>query len=213
MIEKFNFSTIEDFDKHISNSILAYDILYDMIINIIGFNANINSIIFDLGCTSGKLVDKIRELYTKNCYGYDICDKHFGDRSYLLKKDITDYNFILDKCDVVTSIFTLQFIEIEHRSVLLKKIYNSLKDKGFFILCEKEVALNSNIQEIFIFSNFDNKIKKFNSDEILEKERKLRGYMRCLTNIENISLLKNAGFEIIEPFFQSLNFKGYLCIK
>ena len=31
--------------------------------------------------------------------------------------------------------------------------------------------------------------------------------------VSNIILLKKAGFKTIEPFFQSLNFKGYICIK
>jgi hypothetical protein len=37
--------------------------------------------------------------------------------------------------------------------------------------------------------------------------------MNSLESEENIKLFKKAGFKTIEPFFQSLNFKGYLCKK
>jgi hypothetical protein len=37
--------------------------------------------------------------------------------------------------------------------------------------------------------------------------------MNPLESEDNIKLLKESGFKTIEPFFQSLNFKGYLCKK
>ena len=37
--------------------------------------------------------------------------------------------------------------------------------------------------------------------------------MNSLNANQNLELLKKAGFKKIEPFFQSLNFKGYLCRK
>lgn len=66
---------------------------------------------------------------------------------------------------------------------------------------------------MFTFSNYENKRKTFTSDEILDKEKDLRSIMNPVTQQDNIELLKKAGFKTIEPFFQSLNFKGYICKK
>ena len=48
---------------------------------------------------------------------------------------------------------------------------------------------------------------------ILNKENDLRSIMNPLESLYNIELFKKAGFKIIEPFFQSLNFRGYICKK
>ena len=80
-------------------------------------------------------------------------------------------------------------------------------------MCEKEICNDGIIQEVFTFSNYTNKKKIFTAKEILDKEYDLRKIMNSLNAHQNIELLKKAGFKNIEPFFQSLNFKGYLCRK
>ena len=55
--------------------------------------------------------------------------------------------------------------------------------------------------------------ERLKQDEILKKEHDLRSIMNPLQTGENILLFKKAGFKVVEPFFQSLNFKGYICKK
>ena len=76
-----------------------------------------------------------------------------------------------------------------------------------------EIAKNGIIQECFTFSNYQYKQEYFDPKDILNKEKDLRHIMNPLESEDNIKLLKEAGFKTIEPFFQSLNFKGYLCKK
>ena len=92
-------------------------------------------------------------------------------------------------------------------------MYSSLDNNGVFIFCEKETCLDGQFQEVFIFSNYQYKQMRFTPDEILKKEKDLRDIMNCVTSSVNVKLLNSAGFSIVEPFFQSLNFKGYLCKK
>jgi tRNA (cmo5U34)-methyltransferase len=84
---------------------------------------------------------------------------------------------------------------------------------GVFIFCEKEYTTSANIQEAFTFTNYDNKRKHFTDKEILDKEVKLREIMHPLHSKDNIAMLKKAGFTSVETFFQSMNFKGYICNK
>lgn len=210
---KFNFNTIENFDNHISNSILGYDLLHDIILNLLSFFINENSTVIDLGCTSGKLIKRIKNDYNSNVKGYDITDKHFENSSFLFKEDITADSFEIEKSDVILSIFFLQFIDYDMRLKVLKKIYESLKPKGILIITEKEIINDSYMQEIFNFTNFDYKKKNFTNDEIMIKESQLRTVMKLNTQEENIKLFENSGFKKIEAFFQSLQFRGYICRK
>lgn len=212
-MSNFSFETINDFDKHISSSIMGYDILHSLIVNISSFFIKNNTVPIDLGCTSGKLLSIIEKTYGCKTIGFDITDKQFIKNLDLRKKDITEQDFIIPETNLIYSIFTLQFIDYKKRIDILKKVYNSLYKNGAFIFCEKEICSNGIIQEVFTFSNYQNKRSVFTSDEILNKEVDLRKIMNSLESNENIYLLKKAGFKTIEPFFQSLNFKGYLCKK
>lgn len=212
-MSKFDFKTIKDFDNHISSSITGYEILHSLIINISSFFIKQNTVPIDLGCTSGKLIQVIENEYNCKCIGYDITDKQFINGLDLRLQDISNIDFKIPETNLIYSVFTLQFIDYKKRLDILRKVYNSLYKNGAFIFCEKEICSNGIVQEVFTFSNYQNKRKVFSSDEILNKEVDLRKLMNSLESSENIQLLKKAGFKTIEPFFQSLNFKGYLCKK
>jgi tRNA (cmo5U34)-methyltransferase len=211
--QKFDFSTIKDFDNHISNSIQGYDVLHSLIINISSFFIKKNIVPIDLGCTSGLLIQSLENKYNCKCIGYDITNNNFIKGLDLRVKDITDKSFIIPETNIIYSVFTLQFIDYKYRLDILKKVYNSLFKNGAFIFCEKEICSNGVIQEVFTFSNYSNKRNSFTAEEILNKETDLRNIMNPLESKDNIELLKKAGFKTIEPFFQSLNFKGYICKK
>jgi tRNA (cmo5U34)-methyltransferase len=214
-MNKFSFDTVKDFDNHINNSIKGYDLLDYLILNLCSFFTKEETIVIDLGCTTGRLIDKINKKYNSKCIGYDIINTQFIKETNckLIKEDITNIDFNLPKSNIILSVFTLQFIDINKRIDVLKKVYNSLTINGAFIFCEKEICNDGVIQESFTFSNYDNKKQSFTAEEILSKEVDLRKLMNNLNSNQNLELLKLAGFNIIEPFFQSLNFKGYICRK
>lgn len=214
---KFDFETINDFDHHISSSILGYNMLHSLVVNITGFFINERSVVYDLGCTTGRLLIEINKAYGVDCIGYDITGSNFlkpsSDKVKLNEQDITSNNLVLPKMDLCYLVFTLQFLQIDDRAILLKKIHKSLRPNGVLIVCEKEICKDGVIQEVFTFSNYENKRKEFSEAEILDKEKALRQVMNSLNSDENIKMFKKVGFKIIEPFFQSLNFKGYILRK
>lgn len=209
-MNKFDFNTIEDFDNHISGSIYGYDLLYKLIISLIDFYI-FKGKVYDLGCTTGKLLNIINEKFNIDCIGYDITDSNFmptREGVKLIKSDITQ-DLKLENPDVVLSIFTLQFIEYSYRLDILNTIKDALNKTGVFIFCEKE---RSSFDHKFEFANYQNKMSNFSAEEILEKERKLRTVMHPLYSQDNKRLLKEAGFKF-DIFFKSLNFTGYICTK
>jgi tRNA (cmo5U34)-methyltransferase len=217
MSKQFSFDTILNFDNHISGSIKGYILLDELIVNVSSFFAKRGERIIDFGCTSGRLISKLAAFYPDcSCIGIDITDHNFIENSnaILQKADITSNDFNIPSCNLALSIFTLQFLSYPYRVQFLKRVYQALNPAGAFIVCEKEISRDGQIQEVMTFANYDYKKGNFTADEILEKEKDLRKIMNCLRFGENENLLRQMiGFKTVEPFFQSLNFRGWICIK
>lgn len=216
-MKEFSFDTIEEFDKHINDSIYGYDLLHNLIVNISEFFIMQSSElpVVDLGCTSGKLLAKLKSQYSfLRCIGYDKTNHNFLKNAdiELIKTDIT-HDFEMPESQIVYSIFTMQFIEMNKRQNLIEKVCKSINQNGAFIICEKEYANTAKMQEVYTFSNYSNKQKSFNASEILQKEKDIRTIMHPLTSDENKAMLKDAGFKNVDTFFKSLNFTGYICTK
>ena len=237
-IEKFSFDTIVDFDKHIDSSIQNYSGLIEHINNISTYFIQKNSTILDIGCSTGSLLIQNRIKHTDQSIkflGFDISENLLVQGREIIKQadlqnislenidivqysnnetSINDFNsFVDDEINLVTSIFTLQFLPIESRQKIVDRIYNSLNKGGAFIVAEKIYNENGLTQDILNFAHYDFKRKTFSSEEILSKQIDLRTIMKPLTDKQNIEMFEYAGFENISTFWQSLSFKCYLLIK
>jgi len=216
----FSFSTIKNFDDHFKKSIPRVDVLEQNIIDLTNYflidNESIN--IYDIGCSAGRLLNKIIDRYNPktNIIGIDREENLLKE---IENKKIMPWNldllksFVLEDACIIYSIFTLQFLPIHCRLDVLKNIYNGLLDGGAFIFAEKVYSENSKVQDIFTFLYYDFKKENFTEQEILIKEFSLRNQMKPLTVSENINLLNKVGFKTVEVFFQQFNFMGVLCIK
>lgn len=217
-MKKFDFNTIENFDDHIDKSVSNYREITDLIKLLSTYFIKDGNFVYDLGCSTGKL---IKELSLDNpgadFIGYDIStnmikESEEGNVSFV-NVDITDKNLKFYNTNLILSIFTLQFLDIEDRYNLVKRVYNNLNRGGAFIVTEKIFLDSGFLQDVFIFTHYDQKLKSFKPKEILSKQRDLRRIMRPLTDSENIDIFKEAGFTKIETFYQSLNFKGWILVK
>ena len=217
-MEKFDFNTIEDFDNHINKSVPNYDFLIEAIKSISDYYVTDDGAIYDIGCSTGKLLKELPYKCPK--IGYDnsnLLPKNVGiDSSMgnLIFKymDLTD-NPSFANAQIIYSIFTLQFINPSKRFKLLKDIYNGLNDGGVFIMAEKIYQENGKLQEVLTFSHYDYKAKNFSSEEIFKKERDLRLIMKPKTLEENYIDLQILGYKHITTFYQAFNFIGLIAIK
>ena len=210
---KFDFNTITDFDVHIDKSIPNYSFLITAIKSISDYFATDKGIIYDIGCSTGKLIKSLP--YGCKKVGYDnsnLLPTESFDNIDFINQDITD-GLDLNNAQIVYSIFTLQFIEPKHRLQILKEIYDQLNVGGAFILCEKVYQDNGKLQEILTFSHYDYKSQFFSFDEIFLKEKDLRYIMKPKTLKGNLEDLESVGFKTTATFFQSFNFVGILATK
>lgn len=220
-LSEFSFDTIKDFDSHIELSIPNYRHIWELIKSISSYFIVKNSNVYDLGCSTGiglKLLSFQNKTENVRFIGYDVSenllkDCHNTKLFSVFNSDITDENITFPNASLILMVFTLQFLPTTKKQSVLKRIYDSLLPGGCLIVCEKIINESGRLQDIFTFSYYDFKEKSFSKDEILSKQYDLRYIMKNQTDTELKADIEKSGFRYIEPFFQSLQFKGYLCIK
>lgn len=225
MNKEFSFDTMEEFDKHISSSIPAFNHLQDFIVSISRYFIKDNSTVVDLGCSTGLLLRRLsKEVNSKaQMLGIDISssilDKNnLPENILLISGDITSIyspngNRFEEEPDLAFLIFTLQFIDPSSRLSLLKNLRSSMKPRAGLIIAEKIYTPTGREEEIISMAHYDYKRGFFSGDEILEKQLTLRRIMTPLTEEENVKLFNSSGFYNITPIWQSLNFKAWLIQK
>ena len=222
----FDKNVPKTFSKHIKNSIPFYSEGHDICLQLSDFFLKQNSNCYDLGCSTGTLINKLSSRNDKkiNFFGIDTVKnmvlqakkenkvKKNSNKIKYMHGNILKLNF--KKSDLITSYYTMQFIHPKFRQEILNKIFKNLNWGGAFIMFEKIRASDARFQDIFSITYNDFKLKNnFSPDEIIYKTKSLKGIMEPFSDFGNLSLIKRAGFKDVIPVFQWLCFKGYLCIK
>jgi tRNA (cmo5U34)-methyltransferase len=209
----FSFDTIDDFDDHIAQSIPNYHTLGEAICNLSTYFMMEDTQVIDLGCSTGKLLERLPHLGKK--IGIDIADnllpESHGETLYV-RKDLRALNN-LGKSSLILSIFTLQFIPYEDRPHILSTIYESLVEGGAFIWAEKVREESGELEQVLHGAHYDFKRKAFTAEQILNKERDLRPIMKVNSSTRNQILAENAGFTVGTMFWKFFNFEAWVYIK
>ena len=213
----------KNFDIHIKNSILGYEIGNYIALLLSDPFVKKGSQIIDIGCSTGKFTrDLLAKHISKNPKIIGIDNKKNmlekciqEDSTKTIKYTLLDV--IKDKIpshnDMVTSFYTMQFIPPSSRQAVFDKIYNSLNWGGGFFLYEKIRAPDARFQDYLNHAYTNFKLEKFSSSEIIAKANSLIGVMEPFSSQGNIDLMKRAGFKDICTVSKVLCFEGFLAIK
>ena len=222
---KFTFAQREEgFDNHIEHSIRGYTNLWNDVLKYSEYFVEDYTNVVDIGCSTGKLLKAMIEQNTfaphANYVGieveedffksYDEDEEQFSHLRYH-RGDVRDFRFL--NCSLVTSIFTLQFIQEKERSSIIKQIYDGLNPGGAFIFAEKTVADTGRFQDMFTFMFYDYKRKSFTEKDIMDKEVTLRNMLKPNTWNELTDMLHSAGFKNVQPFWRNFLFVGAIATK
>jgi len=225
----FKGDVVKKFDNHVSKSVPIYNRGHDLIIQLSDFFIKEDSLVYDLGCSTGKLlinlVEHNKHKINSKFIGLDIErdmishaneeKKKFNINTKKLKfltKDLVNYK--LEDSDFIISFFTIQFIHPKHRQKLINKIYESLNWGGAFLFFEKVRYNDARFQDIFTTLYNDYKMEMgYTPEEILNKTRSLKGVMEPFSTEGNVDMMKRAGFKDITTVVTDICFKGFLAIK
>ena len=227
---KFDDNVANLFDKHVRQSIPHYDELQNYLASIAEWYLKDNSLIYDLGCSTGETAIKLTKLSidTKfSLFGYDQNKKMIelakkkikkikkkGKISIQFKKkDILKVKKF-KKANLFYSVLLFPFLEFKEKNLLLRKISSSLEHDGALICVDKIRSTNSNFEDIFNQLYIDFKVRqKLSHEEIIKKAKSLRSSMYLMSEKQIIHLLKKNGFKNFEIFFRCFNFIGYIATK
>lgn len=229
-VEKFTFSrdVAEVFDDMIRRSVPLYEEIQRMTVEVAVRFAQPRSRVYDLGCATGttlSLLIAAIHLPGVQFIGVDNSDAMLSKAKDRLADAISGRNVVLRQADlnemrefspasVIILNWTLQFVQPSNRTRLLRSIYAGLQDGGCLVIVEKILPNDSFLSELYI--EFHHAFKRRNgySDlEIAQKRESLEQVLVPLRIEDNIALLRQTGFSVIDVFFRWYNFAGLIAIK
>ena len=222
----FSGNVHKSFEKHVGKSVPFYDHGHNLICKISSFFLVNQSIVYDLGCSTGKLTRDISN-YNKDLkikiYGIDVEPKMIQHSKKLLNRNTKKrifykknnlINLKLQKSDLIISYYTIQFVKPKFRQMIFDKIYKSLNFGGAFILFEKVRGPDARFQDIFTQVYHEFKFDSgFTKEQIYNKSTSIRGVLEPFTTKANIDYMKRAGFKDITSLIKYCSFEGFLAIK
>ncbi len=225
MQNKWDFDSKDlDFNSHVKNSVPFYDETHRLISFLSTFFLKENSIVYEIGCSTGTLLDRVNHynnLKSINYIGIEPAKRLVEQAKKNIKSKNISFvnskveNFKFKKSDLIIAHFVMQFIEKESHLKIYNSIFKSLKPGGGFIFFEKSYFDNSETDFMLgSVYNYDfKKFNKFSAEDIYKKKFSLRGLMKLNTEKETKKILSQIEFKETAVIFKWGQFTGYLCIK
>jgi len=190
--------------------------------------------VIDLGCSTGtSLIHLARSLPNRNLelVGVDNsqpmlekCQAKLTELVQLEKQsdwldqisvhlaDIRSFEF--SDASVVLMNYTLQFVDVECRGEVLKRICESIRPDGFLLVSEKVIHAQPAVDDALVELYFEFKRRQGYSElEISRKRDALENVLIPLTIDQNIELFKEAGFGRVEVLLKWFNFATFVCYR
>ena len=222
---RFDANVVKVFDDMVRRSVPGYDSMIQMIGLIARMYGQENTNYYDLGSSTGAISLSIAlNNKHKNNQFFAIdnsedminqCKKNLKNKVNNLQAICADINQInIQNASIVVLNLTLQFIDVELRSNLIKKIYDGLNPGGVLIISEKIHFENKQIQNQITKLHMDFKRENGYSElEIANKRQAIENVLITETEEEHLKRLRDCGFNDTSCFFQCLNFVSFLSVK
>jgi len=225
---RFDERVVDVFPDMIQRSVPGYGTMISTIGILAARYAQADSHCYDLGCSLGAITLSMRQCITQpncNIIAIDNSMAMIERGQQILANDPSSVipvtmvcadlqNVEIENASVVVLNFTLQFIPVKERLLLIKRIYQGLKPGGILILSEKIAFDSPAKQDFHIEAHHDFKRANGYSDlEISQKRSALDKVLIPETLSSQQQRLQSAGFNFSELWFQCFNFISLLAIK
>jgi len=214
------------FDDMLRRSIPQYDWLRTACFRLGSRYVKAGTSIIDLGCSRGEALQPFVDKFGAHnrFVGIDVSDpmlavaqERFATYSQSGIVDIRNLDLRTDypaeRSSLVLSVLTLQFIPIEFRQQLLRRIRTSLISGGALILVEKVLGETAHLDDVLVAEYLDMKRRNgYSEDQIERKRLALQGVLVPVTARWNEHMLRVAGFSEVDCFWRQLNFAGWLAV-
>lgn len=223
---EFNEEVARVFDDMVTRSVPMYREAIDNLMYWVNRFYQPESTIYDLGCSTGTTIDVLAQTLNSgaNFIGVDISrpmvkrakaklqwatEKHSVN---IIQEDLTMTD--VHDASIVIMNYTLQFIPMDQRARLLRRIFLGLKPGGIFFIGEK-VKSNSAIMQdttTWIYEDFKSRAG-YSKTEITKKKDALQGVLVPITDADLQDMIARAGFECSEVVLKFNNFSTIVAYK
>ncbi|MEX1057892.1 MAG: methyltransferase domain-containing protein, partial [Natronospirillum sp.] len=220
----FSGDTWQTFDDHIRRSIPFYDQLHELIVGYACEFARHDGWLYELGCSTGNLSQRLSlACPTARVCGIDAEPAMVAKAQKVRRAnleyhcaDIRAFSFTHSalKTDLVVLCYTLQFLPVNDRLPLLRRIHAALRPGGALVLAEKVKRQDKEFEDLCrrVHHHFKRQ-QGYTDAEIDAKDRSLEGVLVPLFEEENIGLLHQAGFRLVNSVFHNTAFEAWLAVK
>lgn len=224
---KFSGETTKSFDEHVTKSVPLYLEGHDLVCDISDFFAKPDSVIYEVGCSTGTLTLKLAQ-HNKlkpeaRFIGIDVeadmiaVAEQKREENPELNVDFITADALtveMEPADLILCYYTVQFINPSARQTLIDKLYQTLNWGGALLLFEKVRGADARFQDILTALYTDYKLRMgYSAEDIVSKSRSLKGVLEPFSTQGNIDMLKRAGFDDINTILKYLCFEGFIAIK
>lgn len=209
--EKFNFANVVDFEKHIELSIPNFQTLDSIFVSVCREYAQPESIVLDLGCSTGRFLSTVPKTEGVRYIGVDTVDfKDRRDGFEFVSGDIEEVlqEYVSANVSVVVCMFMLQFLGKAKRKRITALLQQLVRNGAILLISEKIFLEDSKLQTLIHRIHIQEKRKGFTDKEILDKDNQLSVSMFCKTEHEIDQELREIGTP--SKVWQSYNFMGYV---
>ncbi len=229
---QFDSKVAQVFADMIKRSVPGYSQILALLPSLVrqGLSTGVQGSYYDLGCSLGAgMIAMAQGLQDADCLeiiGVDnspsmleIADKklkdlssHYSVNFLLVNDDIENQSF--DNAAMILMNFTLQFLPINERKSIIKRCYDGLNFGGRMVLSEKIQFDNANINHALVEIHHQFKQDQgYSQLEISQKRDAIENVLIPETLAIHTQRLKEAGFSIVTPWIQNLQFVSILAIK
>ena len=227
-ITAFNFdeAVVDVFPDMIQRSVPGYSAMISAIGLLAGRFGQDNSFCYDLGCSLGAASLAMHQQITaQNCQIVAVDNSEaMVSRFRLGLQAIPDAKIEVHCADirhieivnasVVVLNFTLQFIPVEDRELLLAKIWQGLLPGGLLILSEKLAFDDDKQHELQMdMHHLFKKAQGYSDMEISQKRTALENVLIPESFALHRQRLSKVGFSSVEVWFQYFNFASMIALK
>jgi methyltransferase, putative len=224
---RFDESVVAIFPDMIKRSVPGYSTIIHMIGQIAERYAQADTRLYDLGCSLGAATLAMRHrinahgtriiavdnslAMTEHCR--TVLEADSGEVPVeLICADIQDV--AVDNASVCVLNFTLQFIPLEHRAEVLRRVAQGTVPGGVLILSEKIAFEDPEHQQLMTELHHNFKRANGYSDlEIAQKRTALENVLIPETLKTHQQRLLSAGFRSVDCWFQCFNFASLIAFK
>jgi tRNA (cmo5U34)-methyltransferase len=212
------------YDEQITNLIPYYRQMVESIVSTLPFKSSDCIEIIDLGCGTGNVSRAILDVYPNaklTCL--DVAENMLQMTRFKLKDEPDTiylhedfYNFKFDKqYDAVVSSLALHHLEtLDDKLNFFKEIYSGIKDRGIFIDADNVIASTDSYQQKYM--EVWKKFMRWNvSEEDVENIWIPKYYEedRPVSLLDNLDMLKKAGFTSVDVVWKFYNFATFMALK